>query len=195
MRISVKVILILAAGTCIWYPGGSKSLHATEIGRVGGTNSQDVEAATSLDFTTYRSRIEPIFLKKRQGDVRCYDCHSVMNTRLRLQPLSAGDSTWSEEQSRQNFEVVSRLVSPNEPMKSRLLLLPLAPEAGGDPTHTGGKLWASQNDQEWQMIAAWVGNTASSVTAQPRDSKDSGDQASFESFRANVEPIFLNERP
>src|ERR1700674_327666 len=152
MKISVKVILILAAGTCIWYPIGSKSLHAANIDSVSGTNSQDVEAATSLDFRTYRSRIEPIFLKKRQGDVRCYDCHSVMNTRLRLQPLSTGALSWSEEQSRLNFEVVSKLVTPNEPMKSRLLLHPLAAEDGGDPTHTGGKFWASQNDPASQMI-------------------------------------------
>lgn len=145
---------------------------------------------SSLNFKAYRAQIEPIFLKMRQGNVRCYDCHSVMNTRLRLQPLTAGETTWSEEQSRQNFEVVSRLVTPNEPMKSRLLLHPLAPEAGGDPTHTGGKFWASQNDQEWQMIAAWVGTTASSVTTQPHDSKNGGDPASFESFRANVEAIF-----
>ncbi|MDQ1410012.1 MAG: hypothetical protein QOJ41_1747, partial [Acidobacteriaceae bacterium] len=100
-----------------------------------------------------------------------------------------------EDQSRQNFEAVFKLVTPNAPMKSRLLLHPLAAEAGGDPTHTGGKFWASQNDQEWQMIAAWVGNTASSVAAQPHDSKVTIDQASFESFRANVEPIFLKERP
>jgi YVTN family beta-propeller protein len=155
----------------------------------------DSSTLSSLDFKTYRAQIEPIFLKMRQGNVRCYDCHSVMNTRLRLQPLTAGDSTWSEEQSRRNFEVVSRLVTPNEPMKSRLLLHPLAPEAGGDPTHTGGKFWASQNDPEWQMIAAWVGNTGGSAMTLPHDSKDGGDQADFESFRANVEPIFLKERP
>jgi YVTN family beta-propeller protein len=80
-------------------------------------------------------------------------------------------------------------------MKSRLLLHPLAPEAGGDPTHTGGKFWPSPNDQEWQMIAAWIGNTVSSATAERHDNKDAGDQAGFESFRANVEPIFLKERP
>ena len=155
----------------------------------------DSRTSSSLEFTIYRSRIEPIFLKMRQGNVRCYDCHSVMNTRLRLQPLTAGDSTWSEEQSRQNFEVVSRLVTPNEPMKSRLLLHPLAPEAGGDPTHTGGKFWASQNDPEWQLIATWVGNTDSAATAPRRDSNDDGNRAGFASFRANVEPIFLKERP
>jgi YVTN family beta-propeller protein len=171
-------------------------IGAKEESSAPAQNQQsDSRTSSSLDFKIYRARIEPIFLKMRQGNVRCYDCHSVINTRLRLQPLTAGDSTWSEEQSRQNFEVVSRLVTPNEPMKSRLLLHPLAPEVGGDPTHTGGKFWASQNDPEWQMIAAWVGNTGSSATAPRHDSKGGGNQAGFESFRANVEPIFLKERP
>jgi hypothetical protein len=39
---------------------------------------------SSLDFEVYRLRIEPIFLKQRQDGVRCYNCHSVLTTRLRL---------------------------------------------------------------------------------------------------------------
>src|ERR1700731_26692 len=189
------LLTCIAACTAVLAAYTPMFISANVMSTAPERNQADSRTSSSLNFKAYRAQIEPIFLKMRQGNVRCYDCHSVMNTRLQLQPLTAGETTWSEEQSRQNFEVVSRLVTPNEPMKSRLLLHPLAPEAGGDPTHTGGKFWASQNDQEWQMIAAWVGNTASSVTAQPHDSKDSGDQASFESFRVNVEPIFLKERP
>jgi YVTN family beta-propeller protein len=194
----LNILLMCIAGCTAVFSAASEPMfiNADEKSSAPAQNQQsDSRPSSSLDFKTYRAQIEPIFLKMRQGNVRCYDCHSVMNTRLRLQPLTAGDSTWSEEQSRQNFEVVSRLVTPNEPMKSRLLLHPLAPEAGGDPTHTGGKFWASQNDQEWQMIAAWIGNTGSSATARPHDTKDGGDQAGFESFRAIVEPIFLKERP
>jgi YVTN family beta-propeller protein len=194
----LKALLLCIAGCTAVFAAASTPFvtGADEKSSAPAQNQQsDSRTSSSLDFKIYRARIEPIFLKMRQGNVRCYDCHSVINTRLRLQPLTAGDSTWSEEQSRQNFEVVSQLVTPNEPMNSRLLLHPLAPEAGGDPTHTGGKFWASQNDPEWQMIAAWVGNTDSSATALRRDSKDGGNQAGFESFRANVEPIFLKERP
>src|SRR5260370_17769895 len=68
------------------------------------------QAQPSLDFDVYRSRVEPIFLKKREGGMRCYDCHSVMVTRLRLEPLSPGSSSWTEEQSRKNFEAVSQFV-------------------------------------------------------------------------------------
>jgi hypothetical protein len=188
------LLTCIAACTVVFAAYAPMFISANEKSSAPAQNQADSRASSSLNFKAYRAQIEPIFLKMRQGNVRCYDCHSVINTRLRLQPLT-GETTWSEEQSRQNFEVVSRLVTPNEPMKSRLLLHPLAPDAGGDPTHTGGKFWASQNDKEWQMIAAWVGSGGGSATAQPHESKDGGDQASFESFRANVEPIFLKERP
>src|SRR3979490_2968390 len=88
-------------------------------------------AQPSLDFETYRGRIEPIFLKTREGGVRCYDCHSTMATRLRLQRLSPGSSAWTPEQSRLNFKIVSELIVPGAPTKSRLLLHPLSPEEGG----------------------------------------------------------------
>ena len=190
-------LLILLAITTLLYAGVSNSSRAAHgQGASSGTKSQNPEVSTSpLDFNLYRARIEPVFLKKRQGDMRCYDCHSVMNTRLRLQPLSAGESTWSEAQSRQNFEVVSRLVTLGEPTKSRLLLHPLAPEAGGDPTHTGGKFWASQSDPEWRMIAEWIsnGNAGSSTAAHPDKVNDHG--TAFASYKKNVEPVFLKERP
>ena len=69
---------------------------------------------------------------------------------------SAGATSWSEAQSRSNFQIVSRLVTSGDPLKSPLLLHPLASEAGGDPTHTGGKFWESQENPEWQLLAAWV---------------------------------------
>jgi YVTN family beta-propeller protein len=154
-----------------------------------------VQAQSSLDFDVYRRRIEPIFLKKREGGIRCYDCHSMMPTRLKLEPLSPGNSSWTEEQSRRNFEAVSQLVTPANPLQSRLLLHPLAPEAGGDPAHTGGKFWASQNDPEWQMIADWVrhGSPASSAAGSSPSSTPSA--LDFQFFKARVQPIFLKERP
>ena len=116
--------------------------------------------AGSLDFEFYRTRIEPIFLKPRRPDEgsgnACYTCHTTVASRLRLQPLSPGATFWTEAQSRKNFEIVLHLVRPGEPLKSPLLLHPLAPGAGGDPTHTGGKFWASEANPEWQMIAVWV---------------------------------------
>ena len=45
---------------------------------------------------------------------------------------------------------------PGDPMASRMLMHPLAAAAGGDPFHAGGKHWQSQDNPEWQTLAAWV---------------------------------------
>src|SRR5438552_2214888 len=148
-------------------------LAARELAKAAppaGTNQTDstAQAQSSLDFEIYRTRIEPILLKTREGGVRCYDCHSVMVTRLHLERLPEGNSAWTEQQSRQNFKVVSQLVTPAEPLKSRLLLHPLSPEAGGDPFHSGGRQFDSQNDPDWLVIAEWIRAGASGPPALSR---------------------------
>ena len=110
--------------------------------------------AASLDYPFFKTRVQPIFLKKRPGNARCIVCHETGTPRL--QALSPGAATWDEEQSQKNFAAWMRVVSPANPMASRLLLHPLAAEAGGDPFHAGGKHWTSQDDPEWQTLLAWV---------------------------------------
>jgi hypothetical protein len=113
----------------------------------------------SLDFEVFKAKIQPIFLARRPGHARCVTCHSA-GTSFRLQPLDPGATTWTEEESQKNFQAVRRVVVPGS-MKSRILLHPLAQEAGGDFFHSGGKHWNSQNDPEWQTLKAWVvGGTA-----------------------------------
>ena len=114
-------------------------------------------AADPLDFAFFVKRVEPIFLKPRQGAARCYNCHSLDSNKalFHLEPLRP-DGTWSEAQSRRNFESALKVIDLTQPMKSRLLLHPLAEEAGGDPFHTGGKFWKSKDDPEWRSLAEWV---------------------------------------
>jgi hypothetical protein len=112
--------------------------------------------AQTLDFETYKTRVEPVFLKRRPGHARCVVCHEANNSAFRLQPLTAGSTTWTEEQSRKNFESVTHLVKPGDPKASKLLIHPLSPDAGGDEFHGGGHQFASQNDPEWKAIADWV---------------------------------------
>jgi len=159
-------------------------------------SSETAQLLPSLDFQTYRTRIEPIFLKMRQDGERCYDCHAALATRLRLEPLSPESFSWTEEQSRRNFETVLKLVTPSDPLKSRLLLHPLSQEAGGDPSHAGGKFWTSQDDPEWQMIADWVRKGSPSSSDMQTSSPFSKTGAlSFGFFKTEVEPIFLKARP
>jgi hypothetical protein len=111
-------------------------------------------APVALDFEVFRTRVQPIFLARREGHARCIACHTTASN-MRLQPLPAGSTTWSDEASRKNFDAVRRMVVPGS-VKSRLLVHPLATEAGGDFFHNGGKHFASQNDREWTVLKDWV---------------------------------------
>jgi hypothetical protein len=116
--------------------------------------------AQTLDYGQFKSSVEPIFLKKRDGHTRCVVCHSDRSNNLfKLEKLAPGAKGWSEEQSRKNFATVSRLVVAGKPGSSLLLLHPLAPEAGGSAYHSGGRQFENWDDPDWKAIARWVGGT------------------------------------
>jgi hypothetical protein len=117
---------------------------------------ETVAMAAGLDFETYRKSVEPLFLTKRPGHARCIVCHEANASAFHLETLAPGAKTWTEEQSRRNFENVSHLVVPGDPAASKLLIHPLSPDAGGDDFHGGGRQFASRDDPEWKAIAAWV---------------------------------------
>ena len=111
-------------------------------------------AAGSLNYEFFKTKVQPIFLAKRPGHARCIACHSS-GTPLRLQPLDPGSTTWTDEESQKNFVAVQRVAAAGN-LKSRLLMHPLAEEAGGDFFHNGGKHWTSQDDAEWKTLKAFV---------------------------------------
>jgi hypothetical protein len=124
---------------------------------VRGTRAQDASKTPSnLDYQFYKTRVEPIFLKQRGDHARCYACHSQNNSAFHLQRLLPGQTTWTEEQSRLNYERVSQLVEPGDFAMSPLLRHPLAPEGGGDSFHSGGRQFESKNDPDWLTIAEWA---------------------------------------
>ena len=155
-------------------------------------------ASQTLDFDVYRSRVEPIFYAPRGGGhgpgaSPCVTCHVHSGTPLKLQPLqeaSDGSVYWTEAQSRQNFEMVSRLVVPGSPDRSRLLLKPLVASAGGARFHVGGKFYPSRDDPQWQMIAAWVSAADASAVPAPVTPPT----LDFEFFRTCVQQIFKSKR-
>jgi YVTN family beta-propeller protein len=148
MRALLTVCLVMLASSAIAQPG------------------QPSARPSSLDYEFFKNNVQPIFLAKRAGHARCISCHAS-GTPLRLQPLSAGHATWSEEESRKNFAAVQRVVVPGS-VKSKLLVHPLAQAAGGDFFHNGGKHWSSQNDAEWQTLKAWVLGAGTATAAQSK---------------------------
>jgi hypothetical protein len=142
MSVRLSVVVVVAAAA---------ALTAASVSEVAS------QSKPALDYEIFKSKVEPIFLERREGHVRCYVCHSEGNNALRLERLSAGASFWNEEQSRKNFESVSGLVAVGDPAASRLLIHPLAPEAGGDLFHSGGRQFETKNDPDWKILAQWAG--------------------------------------
>jgi hypothetical protein len=114
------------------------------------------QTAPKLDYEYFKSRVEPVFLTKRPDHARCYVCHAESNNAFHLERLSPEARSWTDEQSRRNFEMASILVNPGDPGTSRLLLHPLAPEGGGDVFHSGGRQFRSKRDPAWRTLAAWA---------------------------------------
>jgi len=167
---------VLVSGAATWVHGAS----ATPAG-AGAMPAQSASAAAApLDFEVYRTRVEPIFLTRRAGHARCYACHALgagegnAPAAMRLEVLVPGQTTWSEEQSRRNFEAVSRKVVPGNPLVSPLLVHPLRYEAGGHQWHGGGAQFTSANEPEWQTIAAWVKGQGAVSEGTPRASSLTG---------------------
>jgi YVTN family beta-propeller protein len=140
--------------------------------RQGGRTPGDVRAnlpsspTDALNFEVFRTQVQPIFLKERPGHARCYGCHILPNRNFLLATLSPEMADWTDEQSHRNFQNVLRLVVPGDPSSSRLLLHPLAPEAGGDPFHSGGWQFTSQNDPDWLVLAEWVRGARTGATSE-----------------------------
>lgn len=155
--------------------------------KVLAAGSQNV----TLDYEVFKTQVQPILSSARKGNARCTACHSRGGGNSYLEALAPGSDVYTEEQSRRNFERVQRLVVPGEPLKSVLLINPLAEEAGGSHWHGGGKHWQSQNDREWQVLAAWVRGTAKSSGGVAAGARP---PLNYETFKTRVQPILTSAR-
>jgi len=167
MKIQTAVSAVLLAILAV-FAGGSAYRPVAQAASASA-------APESLDYEYFKTHVEPIFLKERPGHARCYTCHGVLSggvtnipaSAFRLEKLSPGNAFWTEDQSRVNFQNVSQLVVAGDPAASRLLMHPLAPEAGGD-YHFGGRQFASQQDPDWQTIDRWIrGQTGGGNSGAP----------------------------
>src|SRR5690348_12935669 len=164
----IAALVALPPGMNVFAQADPHSQHAVRPPRfTSAEQSKQAASAASnevFDFDFFKSKVEPIFLKERPGHARCYACHSDPNRVFHLERLSEGGTEWTEEQSLRNFQTVTKLVAPGDPRSSLLLIHPLAPEAGGDAFHSGGRQFETQNDPDWLTIAEWVrgARTASS---------------------------------
>src|SRR5215471_19799937 len=79
-------------------------------------------AAEAPDFDYFKAKVQPIFLTKRPGHARCVMCHAEANNALRLEKLPQGQETWTEEQTRKNYDTVVKIVqATDDPLQSKIL--------------------------------------------------------------------------
>jgi YVTN family beta-propeller protein len=161
----------------------------TQAGANGGQAAQASPAAVE---EVYRAKVEPLFMRDRGGTIpgyaSCVMCHT-WQTRLRFTlQTPATDAGWTTQQSRANFDVVTKLVNTADPENSRLLLKPLAPSAGG-LGHTGGTYWNSRNDPEYQAVLTWIRSLPAGRYVPPAEPT-----LDFEFFRSCVQPVFAVPR-
>ena len=62
---------------------------------VAPATAQEVE----LDFEFFKNEVQPVFLAKRDGNIRCVQCHTRSSS-FRIQPLEEHQLFFTEEQSR-----------------------------------------------------------------------------------------------
>jgi hypothetical protein len=132
------------------------AIAAAAVSALALASFVQVSEAASLDYEYFKAKVQPIFVTKRPGHAPCVMCHAEANNMLGLQKLPFG-TTWSEEATRKNFDTVSKIVeAADDPLQSKILRHPLAPEAGGDAFHNGGRQFESTDDPSWKIIADWA---------------------------------------
>ena len=159
---------------------------------VAARGGQATGFPAAADIEAYRTTVERVFMTDRGGTIpgvaACVMCHT-WQTKVRFTlETPATDAGWTVEQSRKNFDVVTKLVNTASPVNSRLLLKPLAPSAGG-MGHTGGSFWTSRTDPEYLALLKWI----QSLPAD-RYVAEAGPAIDFDFFRACVQPVFANPR-
>src|SRR5882757_5692583 len=158
IRRGVLSLLIVVAVSSLYLSahGQAGSSAKTLAAKAPSAAAPNATGTSALDFEFFKTKFEPIFLRKRADHAPCYGCHILPTRAFRLQTLSSGSTTWTDEQSQLNFKTALDQVEPGDVLASRLLTHPLAPEAGGDAFHSGGRQFTSQTDPDWLVIAAWV---------------------------------------
>lgn len=146
----------------------------------------------AADIESYRSKVERVFMTDRGGTIpgmaACVMCHTWQTSVRFTLETPATDAGWTVEQSRKNFDVVTRLVNTAAPVTSRLLLKPLALSAGG-MGHTGGSFWQSRTDPEYLALLSWIQSLPPDRYVAKADPP-----IDFDFFRACVQPVFANPR-
>lgn len=179
----------------IWAPAAliaAGALFVVSLATRTSAKEQPAGFPAAADIESYRGTVERVFMTDRGGTIpgmaACVMCHTWQTSVRFTLETPATDAGWTVEQSRRNFDVVTKLVNTAAPATSRLLLKPLDPSAGG-MGHTGGAFWRSRTDPEYLAVLSWIQSLPADRYIAKADPP-----IDFEFFRACVQPVFANPR-
>jgi hypothetical protein len=156
------------------------------------SHSEQAAFPSAADIESYRTKVESVFLRDRGGTIpgmaACVMCHTWQTSVRFSLETPATDQGWTVEQSRRNFDVVTKLVNTGAPATSRLLLKPLDPSAGG-MGHTGGSFWKSRSDPDYLAFLSWIQSLPADRYVAKADPP-----LDFEFFRSCVQQVFATPR-
>src|SRR4030095_446452 len=79
---------------------------AVSLSQAASAPAPSPKGSAALDYGDFKTKVQPVFNTKRARHTRCVVCHTVNNAPFHLVPLPRGSTTWNEEQSRQNFQLI-----------------------------------------------------------------------------------------
>ena len=178
----MRTRLLIAGAALVAVVAGAATMSAREQAGFPG----------AADIDRYRNSVERVFMTDRGGTTSgmaaCVMCHTWQTSVRFTLETPATDAGWTVDQSRKNFDVVTKLINTAAPATSRLLLKPLDPSAGG-MGHTGGSFWKSRTDPEYVAILNWIASLPADRYVAKADAP-----LDFDFFRACVQPVFANPR-
>jgi hypothetical protein len=154
--------------------------------------AQTQTPATDAEVQFYRNNIEPLLMRGRGGTepgyAACVMCHTWQTSLRFMLVRPETQAGWTPAQSRQNFDMLTKLINTSNPESSRILLKPLAVSAGG-LGHTGGEFWKSKDDAEYQTVLKWIRSFPSDRFVPPPQP-----DLDFAFFRSCVQKVFQNPK-
>jgi mono/diheme cytochrome c family protein len=172
---------------------GASLVAVGVVAAIASMSAQSASFPTAADIDNYRNTVEKVFMTDRGGTTpgfaACVMCHSWQTRPMRFSlETPATDAGWTVDQSRKNFEIVTKLVNTKNPEASRLLLKPLAANQGG-MSHTGGTFWTSKDHPDYKAFLGWIKSLpADKYVPGPEPTLD------FTFFRSCVQQVFANPR-
>jgi HEAT repeat protein len=146
--------------------------------------------ARLLSFSTFRTKVNPVFYQAADDQHACADCHAN-HTILRV---AEADRTggFTSEQLMINYNSALKVVNLGDPEASLILRKPRSPQGAGAAdvssptglTHVGGPRWESAEHPSYRAILDWIREAAGAASAQPGAASFSAD-----SYSPGYEPL------